>query len=224
MGFLTEWLTNIILLILLATILELMLPNSNMQKYVKMVVGLLLLVVMLQPLLNIFTEDVDEWLFSLSNEVEQTERSINETINLQKRDIESGVRAYTLEQVAVQLERQVAGALKDQHSLAIKSVKIDLDGDLNPTVDEEQIVEQINAIHVYVQTSSSPETEEEQEESREILPVQVVQIDTARSGSTDEEIEETNHDLEPVQTFLSENWQIPKDKILLAWEGGKQAQ
>jgi stage III sporulation protein AF len=188
-----------------------------------MVVGLLLLVVMLQPLLTIFTEDVDEWLFSLSNEVEQTERSINETINLQKRDIESGVRAYTLEQVAVQLERQVAGALKDQHSLAIKSVKIDLDGDLNPTVDEEQIVEQIKAIHVHVQTPSSPESEEDQGGSREILPVQVVQIDTS-SRTKDEKIEETDHDLEPVQTFLSENWQIPKDKILIAWEGGKQAQ
>ncbi|MCL7746138.1 stage III sporulation protein AF [Halalkalibacter alkaliphilus] len=223
MGFLTEWLTNIILLILLATILELMLPNSNMQRYVKMVVGLLLLVVMLQPLLTIFTEDVDEWLFSLSNEVEQTERSINETINLQKRDIESGVRAYTLEQVAVQLERQVAGALEDQHSLAIKSVKIDLDGDLNPSVDEEQIVQQIKAIHVHVQTPSSPESEEEQGDSREILPVQVVHIDTS-SRTTDEKIKETDHDLEPVQTFLSENWQIPKDKILIAWEGGKQAQ
>ncbi|MDT8862522.1 stage III sporulation protein AF [Alkalihalobacillus sp. MEB130] len=224
MGFLTEWLTNIILLILLATILELMLPNSNMQRYVKMVVGLLLLVVMLQPLLTIFTEDVDEWLFALSEQTDQQEKSINETINLQKRDIESGVRAYTLEQVAVQLKRQVEGALKDQHSMEIKQVEIDLNGDLNQIIDEEQIVEQIHAIHVYVQSSSTPEEESENERSEDVSPVQVVHIDTSTPRTMDKGIEETNHDLKPVQSFLSENWQIPQDKILLAWEGGKQAQ
>ncbi len=191
-----------------------------MQRYVKMVVGLLLLVVMLQPLLSIFTEDVDEWLFSLAGETEQTERLVNDSINLQKRDIESGVRAYTLEQVAVQLERQVAGELKDQHSLVIKEVEIDLEGDINQAIDEEQIT----AIHVFVQTISDNEEVEEENESSEISPVQVVRIDTTSRGQQRQEMEETAFDLQPVQTLLSQNWQIPKDKILLAWEGGKQAQ
>ncbi|MFC0470998.1 stage III sporulation protein AF [Halalkalibacter kiskunsagensis] len=220
MGFLTEWLTNIILLILLATILELMLPNSNMQRYVKMVVGLLLLVVMLQPLLSIFTEDVDEWLFSLSKKTERTEQSLNDSINLQKREIELGVSAYILEQVAVQLKRQVRETLEDQHSLEIKHVDIKLKGDLDQTMDEEQIVEQIQAVHVYVQSQASV-NENEQEKSSEVSLVQVVQIDTRRSITND--AEETNPDLIPVQQLLSENWHIPKEKILLAWEGGKQA-
>ncbi|WP_332697960.1 stage III sporulation protein AF [Halalkalibacter lacteus] len=220
MGFLTEWLTNIILLILLATILELMLPNSNMQRYVKMVVGLLLLVVMLQPILSIFTEDVDEWLFSLSRETERTEQSLNDSINLQKREIELGVSAYILEQVAVQLERQVRETLEDQHSLEIKQVDVELNGDLDQTMDEEQIVEQIQAVHVYVQSQAS-ELEDEQEKSSEVSPVQVVQIDTSKTITKD--TDETNHDLKPVQQLLSENWHIPKEKILLAWEGGKQA-
>jgi stage III sporulation protein AF len=222
MGFLTEWLTNIILLILLATILELMLPNSNMQRYVKMVVGLLLLVVMLQPLLSIFTEDVDEWLFSLSRETERTEKSINDSINLQKREIELGVSAYILEQVAVQLERQVRETLKDQHSLEIKQVEVDLNGDLDQSMDEAEIVEQIQAIHVYVQSQASePIDEGEQEKLSEVAPVAVVQIDTSRASTKD--TDETNHDLKPVQQLLSENWHIPKEKILLVWEGGKQA-
>ncbi|MFC0561621.1 stage III sporulation protein AF [Halalkalibacter alkalisediminis] len=225
----TEWLTNIILLILLATILELMLPNSNMQRYVKMVVGLLLLVVMLQPLLSIFTEDVDEWLFSLSNATEQTEKSINNQINLQKREIELGQRAYHLEQVAVQLEREVAETLLEQHELIIKHVNVKLDDDALEQVDsfdqqmnEEQMINALKAIHVYVQSAS--ESTVEQERSRDVSPVQVVHIDTSKPRATTDEKEETSHDLEPVQQFLSENWYIPKDKISLAWEGGKQAE
>ncbi|WP_227938486.1 stage III sporulation protein AF [Alkalihalobacillus deserti] len=229
MGFLTEWLTNIILLILLATILELMLPNSNMQRYVKMVVGLLLLVVMLQPLLSIFTEDVDEWLFSLSNVTVQTEQSVNHQINLQKREIELGQRAYHLEQVAVQLERQVAETLLEQHELTIDHVAVELDDDVLEHLDsqeqqlnEEQMIYAIKAIHVYVQSSSKPTVE--QEKSRGNSSVQVVHIDTSKPITTTDEIDETSHDLEPVQQFLSENWYIPKEKILLAWEGGKRAE
>ena len=37
MEFLTEWLTNIILFILMAIVIDMLLPNSSMQKYAKMV-------------------------------------------------------------------------------------------------------------------------------------------------------------------------------------------
>ncbi len=40
MDFLKEWVTNIILFILLATVIDMLLPNSSMQKYTKMVTGL----------------------------------------------------------------------------------------------------------------------------------------------------------------------------------------
>ncbi|ARK31402.1 stage III sporulation protein AF [Halalkalibacter krulwichiae] len=224
MGFLTEWLTNIILLILLATILELMLPNSNMQRYVKMVVGLLLLVVMLQPLLTIFKEDVDEWLFSLSRETEQTEQSINNQINLQKREIELGQRAYHLEQVAVQLKRQVTEALEKDHKVQITDVSVDIVEEKLERFEqlsEEQIIDAVHAIHVQVQ--NAPEVTEEVEGSREVSPIQTVNIDTTLPVMN-EKLDETNKDLEPVQQFLSENWYIPKEKILLVWEGGERAE
>ncbi len=49
MELLSLWLKKIILLILLATFVELLLPSGTMQKYVKMVMGLLLLMTFLAP-------------------------------------------------------------------------------------------------------------------------------------------------------------------------------
>ncbi|MCY9430773.1 stage III sporulation protein AF, partial [Bacillus spizizenii] len=46
MSFLTEWLTTIVLFILFAIVIDMLLPSSSMQKYAKMVVSLLLIVVM----------------------------------------------------------------------------------------------------------------------------------------------------------------------------------
>ena len=42
MEFIKEWVTNIILFILFATVIDMVLPNSKFQKYTKMVTGLLL--------------------------------------------------------------------------------------------------------------------------------------------------------------------------------------
>jgi len=49
----SAWLKGIILIILFATFMDLLLPSSSMQKYVKLVIGLIIIVTMLTPLLVI---------------------------------------------------------------------------------------------------------------------------------------------------------------------------
>ena len=51
---LTGWLTQIILVVLLATFIDLMLPNRTMQRYVKLVVSLFILMTILSPVLQLF--------------------------------------------------------------------------------------------------------------------------------------------------------------------------
>lgn len=54
MDFLSGWLKSVILVILLATFVDLLLPNQSMQRYVKTVISLFLLLTLLQPLLSLF--------------------------------------------------------------------------------------------------------------------------------------------------------------------------
>ena len=63
MDLIKEWVTNIILFILFATVLDMVLPNSKFQKYTKMVVGLLLISIILTPIFKLFTYDLEEALF-----------------------------------------------------------------------------------------------------------------------------------------------------------------
>jgi stage III sporulation protein AF len=51
---LTGWLTQIVLVVLLATFIDLMLPNRTMQRYVKLVVSLFILMTILSPVLQLF--------------------------------------------------------------------------------------------------------------------------------------------------------------------------
>ncbi|CAG7612468.1 Stage III sporulation protein AF [Paenibacillus solanacearum] len=54
MEWLSGWLKTVILVILLATFVDLLLPNHTMQRYVKTVMSLFLLLTLLQPLLSLF--------------------------------------------------------------------------------------------------------------------------------------------------------------------------
>ena len=59
MEFLIEWVTNIILFILLATVIDMLLPNTGLQKYTKMVTGLLLIAIILTPILKLISKDFE---------------------------------------------------------------------------------------------------------------------------------------------------------------------
>lgn len=57
--FLRTWILNIATVIIFVTLLELLLPNSNMKKYIKMIVGLLVMLVILNPVLELINGKVN---------------------------------------------------------------------------------------------------------------------------------------------------------------------
>ena len=62
--------------LLLATMLHLILPNSNLQKYVKFVVSLLLVVLILTPLFKLLQTDVNEVIANFNEEKYVAEGSV----------------------------------------------------------------------------------------------------------------------------------------------------
>jgi stage III sporulation protein AF len=54
MGWLSDWLKSIIMVILLATFVDILLPNQTMQRYVKTVISLFILLTLLQPIFSLF--------------------------------------------------------------------------------------------------------------------------------------------------------------------------
>jgi stage III sporulation protein AF len=59
MTILTELVRNIMLIILLTTFLEMIMPSSSMQRFVKVVMGLFILVAILNPILSLINQQQD---------------------------------------------------------------------------------------------------------------------------------------------------------------------
>ncbi|KMK76989.1 stage III sporulation protein AF [Alkalihalobacillus pseudalcaliphilus] len=219
MSFVITWLTNIILLILLATILELLLPKNALQKYVKMVVGLLLLIVLLQPVFTIFTEDFDRWLYQIAANQSKEENSMEELINLQKREIELGQSAYISKQMADLLLEEVNGHLKTTYGLVVVDLHIEFNEGYQPG--SQSSVEDIASIQVQIQPVSESELKEEPEIKE--VSIDMVEIDTSLPPIKKEEEDTSDQLLEEVKEDLIKSWEIPEQTLSVVWKGGTSA-
>ncbi|MFK3937190.1 stage III sporulation protein AF [Alkalihalobacillus sp. NPDC078783] len=204
---LTGWITGLVLLIMLAIILEMLLPNSSMRGYVKMVISLLILVAMLKPVLSLFTMDSDEWVRNLQASDPYETNSIESQINLQKSGLEEVRAAYISEQVADQLVEQAEETMRDTYSLEFASVEVLQETGQGGQEDEEAV-----EIHAVVR-----ESEEQMEEQTTTREIQTVRVDLSKQPNEEETV-----DLLPVKKYLSESWEIPESKIMLYLEGGEQ--
>lgn len=204
MGFLIEWVTNIIIFILLATVIDMLLPNSSMQRYTKMVTGLLLIAVLLGPVLKLISSDFEEALLSLpALEAAGGMKNSNNLIEMKKKEIQASQQAYILEQMAVQLKKGTEEELMERYGFRIAGLKIDAGN-----TDGQGLPGSIEKVAVRLSDSKK--------ESRYVQAVEAVVINAsapARESGKDEL-------RDSVASFLAEKWSVPENAIEVAIEGG----
>jgi stage III sporulation protein AF len=199
MDFLQDWVTQIIIFLLIAMFVELLLPQSNMQKYIKFAVGLILMLIFLQPIFQLFNADAHALIEnSIESISDQRSLEINNQIENEKREIQASQRAYILNQMVVQLKDQVEGELIEKYGVKISDITFTFLEEIN-----ELNWEELDEIQVKLeQTTETTGREVEEvvidfnEEPKEEIPFDEIKAD------------------------LSSFWEISEDQIKLIWEGG----
>ncbi|MEH7237021.1 stage III sporulation protein AF [Bacillus sp. JJ1562] len=213
LSFIAEWITNIILFILLATIVDMLLPNSSMQKYVKMVTGLLLILIILTPLFSLFKSDLDQALLNMNLKPVQTEKNLENLIDLKKKEIQASQRAYAVETVQVQIINDIKEELmKNQANLTVQDVAIHLtnEAENNETVSYDDI----QSIEVVLSKETA--------EPDNVPVVKQVEIDTSKQiEPVNKKVDQTN--VKAITKSLSTRWEIDSEKIVVTVEGGKES-
>jgi stage III sporulation protein AF len=207
MSFLTSWISNIILFVLLAIILELLLPNSALQRYVKMVIGLLLIVMILSPLLKFVTEDFEKILDSMSITSVMEEKKIENSIENKKREIQASQHAYILKQMAVHMKTATEEELMERYGLAIADLHIEVEKN------GDGVYENVSKVQVYL--SNKP-----MQENAAVEVVKKVEIDTSKPQRKEQKNELTIESKE-IQQFLAYRWGLSSDQIDISVERGQ---
>lgn len=205
MAFLTEWITNIIILVLLAGVIELLLPGNQFQNYIKMVVGLLILLAMLSPLFKLINSDLDQVFLAMDLPAAAKEDEIKNSIEENKSEIQSAQRAYILEQMAVPMKKQVQEELKQTYELEIVDLQIQTEIGKEPLDPEDIRGAKVVLAKYHHQAEIS----------------EVSEVDVSVSGP------ERNESLEPpvsreVIQFLADQWQLDAKHVDVHLKGGEE--
>ncbi|SES82876.1 stage III sporulation protein AF [Oceanobacillus limi] len=204
MDLLIQWVTQIIIFIILATIIDLLIPATSMKKYIKFVVGLILILIFLKPFFSLFNIDLqhafDTPIESIF-ESDYEESDIENLIDLQKSEIESSQNAYISEQMAVQFIDLANPPLKEEYQLEISTMDFTFQAESNYSF------ENLEEVIVYIQESEAGEGT-------------VNAVDDVVINTEDPVVNENNADLEGVKQFLTEVWELDDKKLSLNWEGG----
>ena len=203
MGFITEWVTNIILFILLATVIDMLLPNSSMQKYTKMVMGLLLIAIILTPIFKIISKDFEASLTSIPIQQTPEEKNMKNLIDLKKKEIQASQHAYILEEMAVQLKKDVKEELMEQYGLEIA----DIDVEMNTESDQAK-PENLQKVMVLL---TKPETGVKTVEA--IKPI-IINTDTPLPS------QKPTEEAKEIAAFLSHKWNVTEETVEVSIEGG----
>ncbi|MGM7721228.1 stage III sporulation protein AF [Metabacillus sp. Hm71] len=215
MEFLTDWITNIIVFILLAVVIDLLLPNSSMQKYAKMVISLLLIIVIINPIFTLFSADMTEILSEFQSAGPSQENEVKNSIEFQKKEIQASQRAYILEQMAVQMKTMVKEELVKNYDVTIDKIL------LSESAQADIIDSHKDLQHIKVILEPNVATEEANKDGVEAVEeVEPVSINLSKDVET---ATETKLNSDDITAFLAKIWEVQEEKISLELEGGEES-
>ncbi|MDF9760620.1 MULTISPECIES: stage III sporulation protein AF [Peribacillus] len=200
MSFLAGWVSNIIIFVLLATVIDMLLPNSALQKYAKMVIGLLLIAIIITPILGLFNKDFDEILSAATSEFQdQKKKDLGNLTEMKKKEIQATQGAYILKQMAVDLQAEVEEELMVDYNMKISSIDVGVKNEEEPSADDLQNI------------TISLEKAEGKEDSG-IEAVAKVDINAEKLSSSNDA------NLDAVKRFLATSWSVDEEIIEIAGE------
>lgn len=199
MSFLTDWITNIIIFILLAIVMDMLLPSSSMQKYAKMVLGLLLIAVLISPIFKLLSSNFEELLAQVTNKEYVEKGTMESLIDRKKNEIQAVNHAYILEEMAVQLKKTGEEELINRYNYEIKDIEVSL-----KTLENPELPKDLDSISVVLKQKESSNTA--------IETVQTVNIDT------EERLPIQNDETNDIRKFLGLQWGLDEGRINIIFE------
>ena len=190
--FLSSWAQGIIVAVIIATLIEMILPNSSSKKYVKVVIGMYILFTIVSPIIKkVGGKDIN---LNTIN-IEKYEQQISKSDNTISRKFEDNNTRSIKDIYVSNLKADISAKLKE------KGYNIDT-SDIQIKDDENYTIEKI--------TLKLIKMEQEQEKNNEIV-INNVEIGNTISQKDSKTL--SNDDKQEVKDYISETYDIDKKNI-----------
>lgn len=119
MLFLKSWITNIAMLVIFVTVVDMLIPDNKYRKYIDLVIGMLVMIAVIKPILGIITFG-DRDILKIS-QIADTKFNYN-IDDIQKKQDELIMKVYK-----ENLANQISNYIKNKYGLNVNTVEVSLD-------------------------------------------------------------------------------------------------
>ena len=203
-AFLSSWVKNLCLAVIIISILEMLLPNNKTKKYIKTVMGLYILFSIISP----FIENSDKLKFDIMD-VDSFIENSNSVYNSEKID-QSSMDIRLNQMYKEELEKDIINKLKEK-GYEVEKCKVDAE------VSQNKNDSGIRKITVKIKQKIEKSEEEKQKQSieekllTEIQKIQKVDIKVSEKEQEEEEKQESNitkTDIDIIKRFLIQEYEV----------------
>lgn len=192
-NFLTLWVKDIVIVFVLISIIEIIIPNGNMKKYIDMVIGFLIIIVIISPFIKLIHQNFNMDKRILQTTQEQVKLDYNNKLGITQ---EEQMETIYLEK----LEGEIIDLIDENNDYEVESLDISIYKD-------EERYGNIKGIQINLK-----ETEEKEEKNMDgiiIDNIKNVSIgDKKQSNTSMIELED-----DAIRDILSSKYEIPKGNI-----------
>lgn len=210
MNLLNNWLQGIIIAVVISTIIEMILPNGNSKKYIKVILGLYVLFNIVTPIINIITK-----------------KEINLSSIINSNDFAKATQSYEVSSINKNISQINENSIKEIYKNKLKN-------DIKAKIEEKEyevekiIVEvedneeyKLKQISLFIKNINTKEAKSNIEENENILLINTIKVDEIKidNNKEDEALDSKSNlsktQKEEIKKYLSSIYEIKESQILV---------
>lgn len=201
MEFITSWVQGIIMAVIIGSIIEMLLPNGNSKKYIKVVIGVYIVFSIVSPVISKFTGS--ELKLDSIIDINKYEDKIA-SYEIETKNLENINNSNIKEVYILNLKKDIKAKIEDKGYI-VNSIQIEIENT------DEYKVKNVNM------TLSKRESKKEETEEKSINEIEKVNIEVKIENSTTEEPAEmirlTKKEINEIKEYISSVYEIDKKDI-----------
>ncbi|MTI48199.1 MAG: stage III sporulation protein AF [Firmicutes bacterium] len=199
--FLRSWVINIVVLVIFLSFLDMILPKSNMKRYINMIAGLLIIIVLINPFINLLTKDIDIEREVFSNIIESNNIGENTNENISKIQDQQVIEIYK-----GTLKKEISELINTKTEYVLSDISIDIEEDK-----EAESFGKIKKVSLILSNNKRSQSDEDIKVKVDSIKDVSVNVDTKKMSDTSS----SSKEFEEVRKILSDSYSIPQDQILV---------
>ena len=199
--FIITWTKGIIVAVIIASIIEMILPNGNSKKYIKMVIGVYIVFNIVAPVINKVTNNS----FSLESIIDVNKYTNQiESYEVSTEKLDSNNESSIKEMYKINLEKDMKSKLEEKGYI-VNSINIEINNDKEYTIKS-----------VDLKISKTGEQEEKKEntvEKIEKVNIEVSVENRIENNENIENVEISEKEKNEIKEYISSTYEVNKKKI-----------